>query len=73
MRLCWLKNQDLKSAHGTYSESIIIFVKLADRDIVISRIDTSDNLVDPFTRALLQAKLDAHRYSIGIRDVEDLI
>ena len=44
-----------------------------DRDIVISRIDTSDNLADPFTKPLPQAKHDAHRFPIGIRDVEDLV
>ena len=40
---------------------------------MISRIDTSDNLADPFTKPLPQAKHDVHRYSIGIRDVEDLV
>ena len=46
---------------------------VADRDIVISRIDTSDNLADPFNKPLPQAKHDARRFSIGIRDVDDLV
>ena len=46
---------------------------VAVKDIVISRINTSENLVDPFTKPLPQAKHDDHRRSIGIHAIDDLI
>jgi hypothetical protein len=46
---------------------------VADKDIVISRVDTSENLADPFTKALPQAKHEAHGRSIGMRNADDLV
>ena len=46
---------------------------VADRDIVISRIDTSENLADPFTKPLAQAKHNSHSISIGICALADMI
>ena len=46
---------------------------VADKDIVISRIDTSNNLADPFTKPLAQAKHDSHRRCIGIHAFDDLV
>ena len=39
---------------------------VADKDIVISRINISDNLADPFTKPLAQAKHDLHSRCIVI-------
>ena len=39
---------------------------VTDKDIVINRVDTNKNLVDPFTKPLVQAKHNAHSRSIGI-------
>ncbi|KAI3692791.1 hypothetical protein L6452_32614 [Arctium lappa] len=43
-----------------------------DRNIIISRVDSSRNLADPFTKPLPHTKHDAHTRSIGIRVVSDL-
>ena len=46
---------------------------VADRDIVINRVDTNENLADPFTKPLGQTKHDAHTRSIGIRVIGDIV
>jgi len=46
---------------------------VADRDIVINRVDTNENLADPFTKPLGQTKHDAHTRSIGIRVISDIV
>ena len=43
-----------------------------DRDIIISRVGTDENLADPFTKPLSQTKHDSHTRSIGIRFASDL-
>ena len=46
---------------------------VADKDIVINRINTSDNLTDPFTKPLAQAKHDSHSRCIGIRVLDNVV
>ena len=46
---------------------------VADKDIVISQINTSDNLADPFTKPLAQAKHESHSKCIGIHALNDLV
>ena len=46
---------------------------IADQDIVISRIDTSDNLADSFTKPLVQAKHNSHSRCIRIRASDYLV
>ena len=43
-----------------------------DRDIIISRVGTDENLADPFTKPLSQTKHDSHTRSIGVRFASDL-
>ena len=45
---------------------------VADNDIFISRVDTTENLADPFTKPLPQTKHDAHSWSIGNRVISDM-
>ena len=46
---------------------------VADRDIVINRIDTNDNLADPFTKPLAWAKHESHSKCIGIRVLDNVV
>ena len=46
---------------------------VADRDIVISRIDTNGNLADPFTKPLAQTKHESHSKCIGIRVLDNIV
>ena len=46
---------------------------VAEKDIVFSRVNTTENLADPFTKPLPQTKHDAHSRSIGIRDIYDIV
>ncbi|KAI3510570.1 hypothetical protein L1887_17672 [Cichorium endivia] len=42
-------------------------------DIMISRVTSEDNLADPFTKPLSQAKHDSHTRSMGIRFANELV
>ena len=42
-------------------------------DITISRVTSEDNLADPFTKPLSQAKHDSHTRSMGIRFANELV
>ena len=42
-------------------------------DIVVSRVDSLENLADPFTKPLPQAKHEPHSRAIGIREASDLV
>ena len=46
---------------------------VAEKDIVLSRVNTTKNLADPFTKPLPQTKHDAHSRSIGIHDINDIV
>ena len=46
---------------------------VADRDIVISRIDTNGNLADPFTKPLTQTKHESHSKCIGICVLDNVV
>ena len=46
---------------------------VADKDIVINRINTSDNLADSFTKPLAQAKHDSHSRCIGICFLDNVV
>ena len=46
---------------------------VTDRDIVISRIDTNENLADPFTKPLAQTKHESHSKCIGIRVLDSVV
>ncbi|KAD6455073.1 hypothetical protein E3N88_09779 [Mikania micrantha] len=41
-------------------------------DIIISKVDTDQNLADPFTKPMTQDKYDQHRSAIGLRLASDM-
>ena len=47
--------------------------RINDGDIIVNKVSSEENLVDPLTKPLSRIKLDSHTKSIGIRFADDMV
>ena len=66
------RNLDRISDPNTFLGIIISFeISLRESDVKICRVPTDDNVADPLTKPLPQAKHDRHARFIGIRYIDE--